>query len=311
MNPTKTTEQFILEAKQAHGDKYDYSLSEYINGHTKIKIICPRHGVFWQEASSHLRGCGCKKCAVFGGTKRKLTTEQFIERAKQIHGDEYDYSKVNYIDKTTKICIICRKHGEFWQRPSDHLDGYGCLECARESRKLTTEEFIKRAQEIHGNKYDYSKVNYIDNKTKVCVICPKHGEFWQTPGNHIGNKQECPECARTESHGEREIKRILEEFQVDFQQEKIFDGCIAKRKLPFDFFLPKQNIVIEFQGEQHFKPIKKFGGLEKFLERQEHDRIKRKFCLDNNIKEIEIPYTEYNKIMKILEPYLQKGNDAE
>ena len=304
------TEQFIIEARQIHGDKYDYSDSVYTKALEKIKIICPRHGEFWQEASSHLRGCGCPSCAVRGGTKRKLTTEQFIDRSRQIHGDKYDYSKVKYVDETIKVCIICPEHGEFWQRPSDHLSGYGCLECARKNRKSTAEKFIEKAKQIHGDKYDYSKVEYKNNKTKVCIICPEHGEFWQMPYNHIGNKQDCPECAKIESHGEREIKKALEEFQVDFQQEKIFEGCAAKRKLPFDFYLPDYNLVIEYQGEQHYKPTKKFGGEEKFLLRKQHDELKRKFCKENNIKELEILYTDYNNIREILLTELRR-DDAE
>ena len=308
--PNKTTEQFILDARRIHGDKYDYSKSVYTKALEKIEIICPRHGSFWQEASSHLKGCGCKKCAVFGGTLRKLTTEQFIERAKQIHGDRYDYSKVEYKTNGIKVCIICPEHGEFWQRPNDHFDGNGCVKCARENRKLTTEKFIEKAKQVHGDRYDYSKVDYKDMETKVCIICPEHGEFWQAPYNHIGNNQNCPECAKIESHGEEEIRKILEELKISFQQEKFFRECCDKRMLPFDFYLPDYNLVIEYQGEQHFKPTKKFGGEEKFLLRRKHDEIKRSFCKENNIRELEILYTDYNNIKQILLTELRR-DDAE
>ena len=115
---------------------------------------------------------------------KKLTTEIFIKNAKNVHGDKYDYSKVEYVNAHTKVCIICLEHGEFWQTPSNHLSGKGCILCAN-VKKITTEEFIKRAKEVHGNKYDYSKVEYINNKIKVCIICPIHGEFWQMPINHL------------------------------------------------------------------------------------------------------------------------------
>lgn len=135
---------------------------------------------------------------------KKLTTEEFIQRAKEIHGDKYDYSKVEYINAHEKICIICPIHGEFWQKPNNHINGYGCSKCKYEDRCLTTENFIEKAKQIHGNKYDYSKVNYINAKTKVCIICPIHGEFWQTPSNHLSGFG-CIYCGRTYKHSTEEF----------------------------------------------------------------------------------------------------------
>ena len=111
-------------------------------------------------------------------------TINFIEKAKAVHGDKYDYSKVEYVKAKEKVCIICQEHGEFWQTPNNHLRGEGCPFCYG-SKKLTTEEFISKAKQIHGNKYDYSNVNYVNKYTKVCIICPEHGEFWQKPSNHL------------------------------------------------------------------------------------------------------------------------------
>ena len=129
---------------------------------------------------------------------KKLTTEQFIERARKIHGDKYDYSKVEYNGNHTKVCIICSLHGEFWQTPAIHLKGCECPKCIIEKnsfkQRLGIESFIKRAREIHGDKYDYSKVDYINNRTKVHIICPKHGEFWQTPVKHLIGRG-CRKCA--------------------------------------------------------------------------------------------------------------------
>ena len=125
---------------------------------------------------------------------RRKTTKQFIEEAKKLHGDKYDYSKVEYIDARNKVCIICPIHGEFWQTPDNHLHGQNCPKCI--GRLITCkDEFKEIAKNIHGNKYDYSKVKYIDTKTKVCVICPKHGEFLVNPNHHISQKQGCPKCA--------------------------------------------------------------------------------------------------------------------
>ena len=181
-----TTDVFIKRAKNIHSNKYDYSSVEYNGTHTKVSIICPIHGKFEQTPHHHLMGMGCPYC---GGTK-KLTTEDFINRAKQIHGNEYDYSKVKYIDNKTKLCIICPKHGEFWTTPVQHITlGQNCPMCSHRSYKYTNDEFIKRAREVHGDRYDYSKVKYTSNHKQVCIICPKHGEFWQTPAKHINAKQ--------------------------------------------------------------------------------------------------------------------------
>ena len=115
----------------------------------------------------------------------KYSKEQFVLKARETHGWKYDYSKVEYINSRTKICIICPEHGEFWQTPHSHLRGRGCPKCKLQNATLTTEEFIRRAKEMHGDKYDYSKVVYKKNNEKVCIICPEHGEFFIYPKGHI------------------------------------------------------------------------------------------------------------------------------
>ena len=186
-------ENFIKESNEVHQNKYDYSKVDYKGVTTKVKIICPVHGEFWQTPRVHLNGCGCPKCGLERqNDATRLTTEEFIIRANKIQGNKYDYSKVEYVDYMTKVCIICPEHGEFWQTPNKHLLGQGCPKCGN-TKKLTLTEFIERSRKIHVDKYDYSKVKYINNGTKVCIICPDHGEFWQTPHNHlIGHG--CPKC---------------------------------------------------------------------------------------------------------------------
>ena len=191
---TCTTDEFIAKAKKIHGDKYDYSKVEYVNDRTKVCIICPKHGEFWQTPNSHLNGYGCSKCAYeVKGKRRSFSKEEFIKKTRKVHGDKYDYSKVNYVNNYTKVCIICHEHGEFWQTPSAHLRGQGCPKCKSKKQTCTTDEFIAKAKKIHGDKYDYSKVNYLNRKTKVCIICPDHGEFWQTPNHHLSGCG-CPKC---------------------------------------------------------------------------------------------------------------------
>ena len=204
-----TKEQFIEKAKKIHGDKYDYSKVEYKGNKIKVCIICPIHGEFWQEPRTHLQGCGCWKCK----KNFKLNTKTWIEKAKKIHGDKYDYSKVEYTNNKTKVCIVCPIHGEFWQNPNSHLQGFGCKKCginsSKEKQILGKIEFIKKANLIHLNKYDYSKVEYINNNTKVCIVCPKHGEFWQTPASHINGKSGCPFCSIEENTNEERLYKSL------------------------------------------------------------------------------------------------------
>jgi Zn finger protein HypA/HybF involved in hydrogenase expression len=122
-------------------------------------------------------------------------TNYFIEKARKKHGDRYDYSKSEFINSREKIKITCKDHGDFLQIPGNHTAGQGCFDCFYDKRRLTTEEFIKKAKKIHGDKYDYSKSVYKKhNKDKISIICKDHGEFMQAPTNHI-NGQRCPHCA--------------------------------------------------------------------------------------------------------------------
>ena len=182
-------DKFIQKAQVKHGNKYDYSKVIYTGDKDKVEIVCPIHGSFWQRPSSHTSGVGCKHC----GPLFVEAASQFVTKAREKHGNKYDYSKVVYVGSKKKVEIICPEHGSFWQTSGDHLAGCGCRTCSGQPR-YTTESFIAKAEEVHGLKYEYCKVVYTDNKTKVEIICPEHGSFWQTPSNHINNKQGCPTC---------------------------------------------------------------------------------------------------------------------
>jgi len=267
MSRKLTTEEFIQKAHKVHGNKFDYSKVIYVNNHTKVCIICPLHGEFYQTPNHHLRERGCDKC---GGTFT-LTTESFIEKSKQVHGNKYDYSKTIYKGCFEKVYIICPEHGEFWQAPHSHLRKQGCSKCVGLNKK-STDEFIIISNKVHGDKYDYSKVVYINNHTKVCIICPKHGEFWQRPQDHL-NWHGCPKC--NYSKGELQIEKWLTEHSIKHIPQYKFDECKNKRKLAFDFYLSDYNLCIEYDGEQHFKPMG-FGGdsQEIFKRTKNNDDIK-------------------------------------
>lgn len=171
---------------------------EYTTVSKKISIICPELHVFEQTVSNHRKGQGCPICSGKGGSLGS-SKESFIFRAEKIHGNKYDYSLLNDSVKGN-IKIICPNHGEFIQNKSDHLSGGGCSDCANDSRKKMfsndLEYFISRSNMIHGNKYDYSKSIYVNNKTDVKIICPEHGEFLTLPTNHYIRGSNCPECAK-------------------------------------------------------------------------------------------------------------------
>ena len=275
-------EKFIAKAKEIHGDKYDYSKVEYVNSRTKVCIICPKHGEFWQKAMTHLEGRGCRKCM---GGEKVSTLEDFIYQAKKIHGDKYDYSKVEYVNSTTKVCIICPKHGEFWQSPNSHLNRSGCPLCGKEKQILGKEEFIKRAKKIHGDKYDYSKVEYVNGQTKVCIICPKHGEFWQTPNSHINANCGCPLCANEENISENRLyDELLHNIKDEIIKQKKFKWLKYKNIMSLDFYIPSKKLGIEYQGQQHFKDVQLYGGEDGFKTQLDRDLKKIELCENHGIK---------------------------
>ena len=197
--PKSTTEEFIKKAKEIYGDKYGYSKVDYKGNKIKVIITCSTHGDWEVTPNNFLRGSECPKCY---GTP-KYTNEEFIIKARRIHGEKYDYSKVNYNGLKEKVAIICPIHGEFTQYASAHLKGAECPVCGtgyhvvkKDGAKIKINKslFLAKSKETHTIKYDYSKVSFVGEKEKICIICPEHGEFWQSAGYHMrgGN---CPKCA--------------------------------------------------------------------------------------------------------------------
>jgi len=204
-----TTEIFIAEARNVHGDKYNYSLVNYINNSSKIEIVCPIHGSWFQTPSNHLRGKGCKKCASLLQTSN---TKDFIRKATILHGNRYNYSKVMYVRVDYDVEIICYRHGSFFQTPDAHLHSNGCFECGREAcgNSIVNDNnyFIMKATEIHNGKYDYSKTIYTKNRESVIIICPTHGEFTQMAMAHLAGKG-CKICAHSVSNKETKWLDLL------------------------------------------------------------------------------------------------------
>ena len=309
---------------------YDYSKSKQPknNKDRSIIVICKKHGDFMTSYNAHIgHKKGCPICGIermynkYNEIKLKAALE-FEEKAKLVHNDNgipiYHYHKVNYNGSYKDVCIICSKHGEFWQTPANHLSGHGCPMCAIEYRtqknRMTYEEFMNKISKIHIDYkgellYDYSKVNFIDMNTEICVICKKHGEFFIKPSIHLYAKCGCKKC--NFSKIENEIDSLLLSHNITYDYEKQFDWLGRKT---IDFFLPQYNIAIECQGLQHFKPIKWYGGYEGFKKTIERDELKRKLCEEHGIKllyysnlGIDYPYKVFENKDELLKEILNKN----
>jgi len=242
-----TIDQFIQKAREVHRDKYDYSLVEYENNTTKVKIICPIHGIFEQIPDKHIRGVGCHRCGC--RNNQKLNTKDIIQKAREVHGDKYDYSLVEYRNCKTKIKIICPTHGVFEQYAYIHLRGHGCLQCkgkkisnTKKSLGKTTEQFIEEAKSVHGDKYDYSSTTYNRAHDRIKIICPIHGVFEQSPTNHL-QPNGCPKCACAVSRQETELQEWISSI-IDIEVRN--RSIISPYEL--DVVIPSKKIAIEYNG---------------------------------------------------------------
>lgn len=251
-----THDQVLVKFKSKHGDRYDYSRMVYINYLSEVEIICPIHGSFWQIPSNHIKGCGCYPCGKSrAGTTKKDTTQSAINRFKSIHHDKYDYSKVNYVNNLTKIEIVCPQHGSFWQTPGNHGAGKGCRGCQNNKlsadRTRDTADVINGFVEIHNQKYDYSRIEYVNRQTPVEIICPDHGVFWQSPSNHTKGKG-CPRCShRVSKPGSAwldslNIPTLIREYKLP-----------ENKRRPVDGYDPNTNTIYQFHGDYwHGNPSK-------------------------------------------------------
>lgn len=287
-----TKERFIERAIKKYGSKYDYNHVNYGNYISRVKIICPEHGEFWQSPKEHLRSKhGCQKCGDKKiNDKRTLTTGEFIKRSKKIHNHKYDYELVDYKNNITKVKIICPIHGVFEQDPCNHLRGNGCNKCGQDrlAKKVsvTVDNFISRSNLIHENKYDYSLVKNITPiiSTKVPIICPEHGVFEQIAHNHLSGYG----CLKCSHNGKSKDEAILEKYFIknNISYSKNTYQILNKKEL--DFYLPDYNIAIEINGMYWHNETK---GKHKY-----HHLDKLNLCKDKNIRLLQ--YTDYDLTVK-------------
>ncbi len=410
-----TNNEFIQKCINKHSvdnidNIYDYSLVEYKNTRTSVKIICKNHGTFEQIAKNHQNGQGCPKCYgdlnitkedyikkygnpyydyslleddlkikskivitnkvnnikyiqwaehhkngirptqmesislinklksihnnnyeyiiekeayylndkiriinkltkdesyyridrhLLGMKPNKVTINHFLIKSKELHNNKYDYSLISNIKSNSdKVNIICKLHGIFKQKVSNHMNmGDGCPKCVGVGR-WNTDLLIYEFEQIHKSKFNYSKVKFENIGKKVEIICEIHGSFFQNIHKHL-NGQGCKFCC-VKSKGEEYIKMWLDDLEIEYIREHKFNGCKHKNQLYFDFYLPNNNMCIEFDGEQHYKPIERFGGVISFESSKIRDSIKNEWCSNNKIKLIRIKYDEISKIKYIL-----------
>ena len=278
-------ERFIEKSKLIHGDKYDYSLVEYVNNSTKVKIILDGK-IYEQTPAKHLTGRCPEKRNKF------KNNNQFVDQCRKIYGDRYDYSLSDYKSLYEKIKVIyCNEIYEIVAK--DHLNG-----TIPENRQVTnTIEFIIKSKLIHENKYDYSKVDYISRHDKVIII-QKDKEYLQSPDQHLRGCN--PSGSTIFSKGEEKIKNFLDKNCIKYVKEFIFEDCKFKNPLPFDFYLEDYNLLIEYDGEQHFYPINYFGGDIHYKNTLRNDKIKNSFVNKVGIKLIRISYRDFDNIENII-----------
>lgn len=286
--------EYIEICTKIHNGKYDYSqIKEIENAHTKIPIICPIHGLFYQRVDHHKNGHGCKECKKETlRTQKQMSIEEFINRSNEIHNNKYDYSKVHrFNNNSEKVIIICPIHGEFQQEVKIHLAGHGCQKCMAdklsELKRDTLENVVEQANKIHNNKYNYDmSIEYINRQTKLKIKCPEHGWFFQTANAHLRG-QGCPICK--ESKLENSVRNLLQSSNINFESQKKFDWM---GDLSLDFYIDSLKLGIECQGLQHFIPIQYFGGKTAFNRQIYNDNKKYELCQQHGIKIIY--FTNFN-----------------
>lgn len=298
-----STKEFIEKAKTIHGNKFDYSLTEFKGATNNICVICNIcKSKFFTKACFHLNGDngGCRKCFSLNLSKNQaITKNDFVERANVFQKDQYEYISdyINCYSPITSICKSCRTErtmiaGRFLSNPVI------CKKCLS-LKKIS--DFENRCRSTFGERYIFYQDYICDNK-RIKITCKKHDiSFYQRPASLFQNKESvCPKCKSNISRGEKLILDFLNNYNIRYEYQYSFDDCKNVFKLRFDFYLPTHNICIEFDGKQHFMTNSYANNDEELNKIKLRDDIKNRYCETNNIKLIRIPYTQQKNISNIL-----------
>jgi ribosomal protein L19E len=289
------TKDFIIKARETHGDYYGYENVVYTSYDTKVEILCPKHGPFMQRPGEHSRGSGCPNCCGrINGRARRPSTQDFIDKVRKVNGDRYEYTNTEYINHRTKVEILCPIHGPFMQWPHAHMRGVGCRSCFADARRSNTQDFINKARKVHGDRYEYTNTEYVSNSTKAEILCSTHGPFMQRPGSHLAGAG-CPTC--NSSKGEIQISNWLNENNINY----IPQASLPRTQFRFDFQTPSG--YIEYQGRQHYEPIAGWGGQKHLKATQARDKFKRDWCRDHGFPLLLIGYWQDDEIPTLLEQF--------
>lgn len=235
-------EEYLARAQQAHGGRYTYDIATLRSASGLASITCLIHGAFKQRLANHLLGVGCPQCAGRG--------VDWIGRFKSVHGDTYDYSRVQYKDYKQPVEIVCPEHGVFFQTPDNHYRGkQGCPKCKgariRTAKQLSVEEFIRRATIVHQGKYLYERTQFPNMlKGVVTINCPQHGTFTQSPVNHLAGKTGCVRCNHMQSKGEDAVAAHVSLFCEVKRRDR---QLLAPKEL--DLYIPERNLAVEYCGD--------------------------------------------------------------
>lgn len=296
---------------------------QWIGNTTKLILECSLHGK-WETTSFNnfqKERVNCPECSKYSPLK-KNKKEDIIQRIQDIYGNKYDLSKFEYGGFHTKSCFICHstgpilkeEHGEFWMTPANLLNGHNCPKCSNTFRK-DTDYFIKEVETIHGiGKFTYTKTKYINKYTKVIITCPIHGDFYTVPNYFLSKKYGCPLCKN--SIGEELVYNHFNNSKIKFNTQVRIKGEIPGKRsdlVIIDFSLERNNQIywIEFNGEQHYKFCEFFHNqsYQNFINQVNRDKAVREYALEHNIRFLEIPYLDIDRIPEILDAFLYDGLD--
>lgn len=295
--PKRITHKEFIEKMKIKNPNIEI-LGEYINSRTKIKCRCKICNYIWYPISGGIKGC--PECDKIKRTKILAKThKKFIQELEKINPNIEILGE--YINNNSKIRCRCKIDGYEWEtRPRQLLSGNGCYKCwEAKNHKIQVKshnEFIKEMDKINSEIIILSE--YKNSYTHIKCKCKTCNHEWEVTPTHLLNKRSCPKC--NESKGEKEISKVLNKYNIKYNMEYKFEDCKFYNTLPFDFYLPKHNICIEYDGKQHFEIIDYFGGFDRFVTQIIRDSIKNIYCRDNNIKLIRISYLDFNNIEEIL-----------